>query len=959
VIVVSSSLDPSAAPAEAGAVPVAPPEPATLSVDEVVAALVTDPDRGLSATEAARRLAHVGPNELPQPESDPWWRRLVDQFADPLVYLLLVAMGISLAIWIEEGARGVPFDAVVIAAIVVLNAVIGFIQEHKAEQAVAALRAMTRTEATVVRDGTPVRVPAAELVPGDLVVMTDGDLVPADARLIETVVLRTAEAAVTGESNPVSKSTDAVAPGTPLGDRVGMVLSGTAVATGRGRAVVTATGRDTEVGHIATLLEETEDEPTPLQNEIARVGAVLGIAVLVIALVVVATLVVVDGVRTAAGLVDAALIGVSLAVAAVPEGLPAVLSLVLALGVQRMSKRNALVKSLPAVETLGSATVICSDKTGTLTRNEMMVRRLVVPSGEVEVTGSGYGPTGELTVDGVAVTDEAVLDEVRWALLAGGLASDASVTSSNGRFAAVGDPTEAALVAAEPKVGLDPAQVGSRFVRRAEIPFTAERKRMSTVTADGDDGDRLMMATKGAPDLVVPLCRAERRNGRVVDLDDERRRWWHDAVEGLAGQALRTLALAYRPVDEAELANGDELGESAERGLVLLGVVGIIDPPRVEAREAVTAAQRAGIRVAMITGDHPATAGQIAAELGITDDAGAVVTTAQLAAAADDELAALVASATVYARVDPEQKLHIVQALHGHGEVVAMTGDGVNDAPALKAADIGVAMGITGTDVSKEAADMILTDDNFATIVEAVSEGRAIFHNIRSFLRYLLSSNVGEVLTVFLGVVGAGVIGLTNEGGTGLTAPLLAVQILWINLVTDAAPALALGVDPPQPGLMERRPRRLDERVIDRRMQFGIVVVGLTMALATLAALDLGLPGGLFGVVVGSDGLTSARTAAFTTLVMAQLFNTFNARSDTESIWGQLTVNRWLLIAIALSLGLQFMVIYLPVLNEAFDTVPLGLTDWLVATALASSVVWVAEVRKAILRWRTPHYEQD
>lgn len=462
------------------------------------------------------------------------------------------------------------------------------------------------------------------------------------------------------------------------------------------------------------------------------------------------------------------------------------------------------------------------------------------------------------------------------------------------------------------------------------------------------------MVVKGAPDLLLDRCRDERKAGRVAALTAERRQWWVAAIDGLAGQAFRTLAMAYRPLTSSD--SGNDFDETAEDDLVLLGVVGIIDPPRGEVVRAIELAHRAGIRVAMITGDHPSTAAQIAIELGVAEPGEQVVTGPELSASSDAELAELVANTSVYARVAPEHKLRIVQALISNGEVVAMTGDGVNDAPALKGASIGIAMGLTGTDVSKEAADMILTDDNFATIVAAVNEGRAIFHNIRSFLRYLLSSNVGEVLTVFLGVVGAGWIGLSDSAGDGLAAPLLAAQILWINLITDAAPALALGVDPPLPGLMERHPRRPGERVIDRRMQTGIGLIGLTMALATLFMLDLKLPGGL---IEGGEDLTTARTGAFTVLVLAQLFNTFNARSDTESIRGRLLINRWLLAALCLSLALQVAVVYIPFLHESFGTSPLTAFDWVLAVVLASSVVWVSEIRKFFLRRRTAVADLD
>lgn len=518
----------------------------------------------------------------------------------------------------------------------------------------------------------------------------------------------------------------------------------------------------------------------------------------------------------------------------------------------------------------------------------------------------------------------------------------------------IGDPTEAALLAALPKTGVEPADVGARYRRLGEIPFSAERKMMSTVVVNGAEPDQPFLATKGAPDVLLDLCGAERVGGHDVPLTESGRARWHHATAALAGQALRTLAIAWRPIEPTE-PSIEDAGEP-EHDLVLLGIVGIIDPPREEARQAVELANRAGVRVAMITGDHPETARQIAVELGIAGPADPVIAGADLATRTDDELVDLVASTSVYARVAPEQKLGIVRALRAQGEVVAMTGDGVNDAPALKAADIGIAMGITGTDVSKETADMILADDNFATIVAAIAEGRAIFHNIRSFLRYLLSSNIGEVLTVFGGVLAAGALGLRNEELGGDVAPLLAVQILWINLVTDAGPALALGLDPPSADLMARRPRRPTDRVIDQRMQAGIVVIGLTMALAALTMLDLGLQGGLLG---GDGDLATARTGAFTVLVLAQLFNTFNARSDTESALPQVFANRWVLAAVALSLALQVAVVHLGFLQEAFGTAPLSLTDWVVAAALASSVVWVAEARKFRLRRRTPVEELD
>jgi len=924
---------------------------------QLIEQLETDPVGGLGGGEADRRLAVAGPNELLAEAPSPWWRRLLGNLIDPVVLLLLAATVVSTVAWLIEGADGLPLDALVIIVIVIANALIGYLQERRAEAAMDALRALTRNEATVVRDGVAGRRPAAELVPGDVILLAEGDIVPADARVVEAVRLQAAEAALTGESSPVSKSVEPSPADAALGDRSVMVHSGTVIVTGRGRALVTATGDDTEVGRIAELLGSTEQEPTPLQTEIARVGRVLGVVVVAIAVIVVVTVILLDGLRTASDLVEALLIGVSLAVAAVPEGLPAVLSVVLALGVQRMSRRNALVKRLMAVEALGSATVICSDKTGTLTRNEMMVRVLLVPSAELGFTGTGYDPDGRVLNGASDCTDPDALDEARWTLAVADLASDASIRQDGERWIAVGDPTEAALMTARAKVGVeDPFEVVGVRHRSDEIPFSSERQRMSTINVDGDQS--ALLAVKGAPDQVVDRCRWERRADGPWPLDPDRRRWWHDQVEAIAELGLRTLAVAYRDLGP-DRSNAPSPGEDPdiERDLVLCGVVGIIDPPRLEARDAIELAARAGIRVIMITGDHPGTARRIATEVGIIDEGGAVVNGAELAALDDRMLADTVRSTSVFARVAPEQKLMIVQALLTQGEIVAVTGDGVNDAPALRAASIGVAMGVTGSDVSKETADIILADDNIATIVAAVHEGRTIFHNIRSFLRYLLSSNIGEVLTVFLGVVGAGVIGLTEASSGAIASPLLAVQILWINLVTDTGPALALGVDPPRPDLMDRPPREIGRRIIDGPMQRGIGLIGLTMALASLGMLDLKLPGGLLGGPYWGDGdLVTARTGAFTVLVLVQLVNTFNARSDVDSIWGRILINRVLLGAVAVSLALQVAVVHGPWFHAPFGTASLGPTDWLVACLLALSVPAVSEIRKLIRRRGRPGF---
>ena len=926
-----------------------PSEPWLSDAADVAGALGTDVRSGLDGAEAAARLDRYGPNQLQAAEPVPKWRRFLAQFADPLVYLLIAAVVVSLVAWLLEGADGVPFEVIVILAIIVANAVLGYVQEARAEEAVAALQRMAAASAGVVRDGREQRIPVTDVVPGDLITLAEGDAVPADARLTEAAALKIAEASLTGESEAVLKDAATLAEPAGLGDRLDMVYSGTAVASGRGRAVVTATGMDTEMGTIARLLGSTEEEPTPLQHEVSHIGRVLGIAVVIIALVVVAGIFLTSDIEDASDAVEVLLVGVSLAVAAVPEGLPAVLSVVLALGVQRMARRQAIVKRLSSVETLGSASVVCSDKTGTLTRNEMTILKVVTASGEVDLSGSGYSPEGDVTRDGrplgAGPDDDALAAEVRYVLGGGSLANDAVLQQDGDQWTVQGDPTEAAFLVAERKFGVTEDRE-ARFERVGEIPFTSERKLMSTFQADAEAGGQVAVVTKGAPDVLLARCTHERVAGEVRPLTDERRSAVLADVDRLAADALRTLAVAYRRLPEGQPAPDSPEADEFEHELVYIGVAGIIDPPRPEARDAIAEAHGAGVRVIMITGDHPITAARIAADLGIVEPGARTLNGTELEALDDDGFRRAVADVSVYARVAPEHKLRIVDALQAQGAIVAMTGDGVNDSPALRSADIGVAMGITGTDVTKEAADMILADDNFATIVHAVEQGRAIFANIRKFLRYLLSSNIGEVLTMFLGVVGAGVLGL-RDTGEAVAVPLLATQILWINLLTDTAPALAMGVDPPPDDVMSRPPRGLHDRIIDREMQIGIGFVGLVMALATLVALDLRLPGGL--IHNGGD-IVEARTMAFTTLVLAQLYNAFNARSGRESAFHHLFTNPLLWAAIGTSLVLQVAVVHLKPLNHAFDTTPLSASDWLICAVLASSVLWAEELRKLVRR---------
>ncbi|MFI8524155.1 cation-translocating P-type ATPase [Promicromonospora sukumoe] len=941
-------------------VPLPAPDPSVRAADDVARDLGVDPATGLTAAEAARRLAADGPNELRSRPPVPLWRKVLDQFQDPLVALLLVAVAISLAVWWVEDAHGVPVDAVVIAAIVVLNAVLGLVQESKAESAVAALRSMTEAMSTVLRDGRRVTVRSAELVRGDVLVLAEGDAVGADARLLSATTLRVQESSLTGESEAVLKDAAVLAAPAPLGDRFDMVFKGTAVAQGVGRAVVVATGMDTQMGAIARLLDSTEEEVTPLQREIAHVSRVLGLTVIGIAVVVMVLAAVVNDVSTPADLVTVLLLGVSLAVAAVPEGLPAILSVVLAVGVQAMARRNAVVKKLHSAETLGSASVIASDKTGTLTKNEMTVQRVVTASGEVTLTGVGYRPEGEALLGGAGgggagggapLDDERLAREASMVLGGGSLANDAQLTrtdgdQADGGWTVQGDPTEAAFLVAAHKLAGTVDRV-SGFERRGEVPFTSERKLMSALVDPPGEG-AWALVTKGAPDVLLPRCTDLQVGDDVVPLDDDRRAAALADVERLSRQAYRTLGVAYRRVPE-DL--GTEALEEHESDLVYLGVVGIIDPPRPEVADAVAEAHRAGIRIMMITGDHPITATRIASDLGIVEPGARAVTGTELDRLDAARLRETTRTVSVYARVAPQNKLQIVDALQADGHVVAMTGDGVNDAPALKTADIGVAMGVTGTEVTKESAKMILGDDNFATIVAAVRQGRIIFDNIKKFLRYLLSSNMGEVCTVLFGVVFAGLLGLEGaSGGEAVVVPLLATQILWINLVTDSGPALAMGVDPETDDVMARPPRGPHERIIDARMWRGVLSIGLVMGMATLLTIDIFLPGGL---VEGGDDLTVARTAGFTTLVLAQLFNVLNSRSETTSAFHRMFVNRWLWGAIVLGVLLQVAVVQVPFLQVAFGTASLDLAHWAVAVGMASSVLWFDELRK--LLWRVRH----
>lgn len=981
-------------------------DPSLADAQAVAASLGVDPNTGLSQAEAERRLAQYGPNELASAPPVPKWKKFLAQFKDPLVYLLLAATGISLIAWFIEkanaapGAEGgeiLPFDAIVIVLILIVNAVLGYIQESKAEEAVEALSQMTAPQTNVLRDGKIARINTVDVVPGDMVVLGEGDSIPADGRLLAAASLRVAEASLTGESVPVGKNVDTLAEAKALGDRANMVFNGTSVTQGTGRAIVTSTGMRTQVGKIADLLQATDDDDSPLQKEMNYVSKILGIAVCIIAAVVLVALALTEGFNDIHDVIDSLLLSVSLAVAAVPEGLAAILTVVLALGVRRMAAHHAIVKKLHSVETLGSASVICSDKTGTLTRNEMTVERVVTPSGEVQLTGTGYAPEGRM----IAIPDagltstpspaqEAAQLEAVATLAVGALANDGELRENTGAgdgsaasditWEAVGDPTEVSLIVAARKVKAD--RKYANYTRIGEIPFTSDRKRMAVVAQDNADAGRLTVFAKGAPDVLLGYCSRIAVNGAVRPMTQGDRQQILAAVERLSAEAYRTLGQAYRPLGTASLAavpgvrinaaghvaDIADQSDVLESDLIWVGMVGIIDPPRTEVRDSVAEAHRAGIRTVMITGDHPLTAARIASDLGIIETDGdsssvgsadlssKVLTGVQLDELPDEQVFdKATREISVYARVAPEHKLKIVESLQRQGNIVAMTGDGVNDAPAVKTADIGVAMGITGTEVTKQSAKMILADDNFSTIVEAVREGRGIFDNIRKFLRYLLSSNVGEVFTVFGGVMLAGFLGITQPGSQGVTVPLLATQLLWINLLTDAAPALAMGVDPSTDDVMARKPRKLTDRVIDGQMWGDIIFIGIIMAAVTLIGMDMHLAGGLFTDrsvdAIGHDAqMTEARTMGFTILVFAQMLNALCSRSHDQSVFVGLFANKWLWGAIALSTLLQLAVVYVPFLNTAFGTVPLSAGAWVECLGLAMVVLVASELRKCVLR---------
>lgn len=879
---------------------------------------------GLSLAQARERLAQYGPNELAPPKKISPWLIFFRQFHNLLILILIAATGISFFL-------GEHLDAYVILVIILACTVLGFVQEYRAEQAAAALQKLAAPEATVLREGKELVIPAREVVPGDVLVLHTGDRVAADGRLLEAVNLKTDESLLTGESTSVGKKTEPLSePKLPVSERKNMVFGGTVVTYGRGRAVVTATGMDTEFGGIARLLGEVPQEKTPLEERMASIGLVLSILCLSVSAGAV-----VFGIVRGHNWLQMLIWGISLAVAAVPEALPAVVTGALAIGTTRMARRRAIVKRLPTVETMGCTTVICTDKTGTLTKNEMTVRQLFLDGREFEVSGLGYDPAGGFFQEAreMAPGEEPVLMEAARIAM---LCNDAVLEETGeGTWTIRGDPTEGALVVLARKAGLQEAELARNYPRVAEIPFDSERKRMSTFHRAKAG---ILACAKGAPESLLPRCTRMLTTSGEKLLTDDDRRVIQSAAAHMAGEALRVLGLAYRKLESMPEPPAEEM----EADLVWVGLVGMMDPPRPEAKEAVNLCRQAGIRVIMVTGDHPDTALAVAREIGLVAPAQAnplVLSGADLNRLSDEDLAGMLSRAAVFARVAPEHKLRLVKLLKSQGEIVAMTGDGVNDAPALKRADIGVAMGITGTEVTKETADMILADDNFATLVAAVEEGRAIFDNIKKYLMYLLSANLAEITV------------LTGTFFLGMPLPLAALQILWVNLVTDGPPALALGVDPKAPDLMARPPRPPDEGVFTMSVIAQMVVTPAYLTLALIPLFHHYFHGYL--AVMGDPELSLARaqTMVFVTLILAELVRAFNCRSEYYSVFTVgVFANRFLIGACLLSLAMMAVVVEWPPLSRLFHTTPLSWREWLFATFLAFLLFPVLETTKWLTR---------
>ena len=886
------------------------------SREDLLNTLDTDINKGLVSSEVDLRLGKYGSNELIEAKTKGFLSKIIAQFSDFLVIILIAAAVISFFV-------GESKDAIVIMSIVIVNAFLGIYQEGKAEKSLDALKKMSSPNAKVIRNGKLEEIPASQLVPGDIVSLDAGDIIPADLRLVESSNLKVEEASLTGESLPVEKNANiSFDKDVSLGDRVNMAYMSTIVTYGRGKGLVVGTGHETEIGHIATMIQSFDDEQTPLQKQLNQLGKVLGIAVILICILVFGI-----GLLQKRPILDMFMISISLAVAAIPEGLPAIVTIVLAIGMNKMVKKNAIVKRLLAVETLGSTTYICSDKTGTLTQNEMTVVKIFTDGKIFDVTGGGYNPIGEFKLGETSVNSEDIGD-LETLISIAGLANDADLEKTDDGYRVIGDPTEGSLITLAGKGNIDKAKINKEFPRIEELPFDSERKMMTTFHENYLPG-KIISFTKGAPDVIIDRCSRISTNGQLMDFNPSIKDKILKVNSDFSKTALRVLAFAYKEYDKLPENISSDLNEI---DMTFVGLVGMIDPARPEAKEAIKQCKQAGIHTVMITGDYKETAFAIAKELGMADSMDEAMMGEELNNISDEELKEVVTRIKVYARVSPEHKVRIISALKANGEVTSMTGDGVNDALALKRADIGVAMGITGTDVAKNTADLILTDDNFTSIVSAVEEGRIIYSNIKKFVFFLLSCNIGEILLVLMSIL------------LNLPVPLKAIQLLWLNLVTDSFPALALGTEKGEPDIMNIPPRKPDEAILDKVMLKKIGFQSIAIAVASLLAFKWGLN-------QYPDDISKARTITFVTLITAELLRAYSSRSQKHTLFkiGFFT-NKNLVISTLFSFGLMLAVVYIPLLQPIFDTFALGVVDWKVILPFAFIPLVVGEVDKMIFK---------
>ena len=886
------------------------------SPEEVAQSLDTSLTTGLSSGSAQSKLETFGPNELKEQEGKSFLQKLIAQFSDFLILILIAAALISVFV-------GEAKDAIVIMSIVIINALLGLYQEGKAEKALEALKKMASPTAKVLRDGNPQEISSSQLVPGDLVILETGDIIPADLRLVESSNLKVEEASLTGESVPVEKrAQETYSEEVSLGDRHNMAYMSTIITYGRGKGVVVETAEGTEIGKIAAMIQTFEEEPTPLQRKLNQLGKVLGMTTIAVCVAVFGI-----GLLQGREILEMFMVSISLAVAAIPEGLPAIVTIVLAIGMNKMVERNAIVKKLLAVETLGATSVICTDKTGTLTQNEMTVVKVLADNKLIEVEGTGYEPVGDFKLEGSTITTKE-FSGLKLLLTIAALANDAKLDNSSGMYKIIGDPTEGALITLAGKAGIDSAELNHMYKRIEEIPFDSERKMMTTFH-DMPNDEGVSSFTKGAPDIIIDRCKRIILDGKVSEFTPELKSEVLRVNSELSRAALRVLAFAFK---EYPSLPTDPSPDENESDMIFVGLTCMIDPPRPEARDAIALCKKAGVNAIMITGDYKETAFAIAKDLGMAETEDQAMMGEKLDGLSDEELQEVVKNTKVFARVSPEHKVRIVSALRANGDIAAMTGDGVNDALAIKKADIGVSMGITGTDVAKNTAEMILTDDNFASIVAAVEEGRIIFSNIKKFVYFLLSCNIGEILLVFTSIL------------MNLPVPLLPIQLLWLNLVTDSFPALALGVEKGEPDIMNQPPRNPDEAILDRRMLVGVTFQAIAVAAASLSAYLLALR------MYGLENIEEARTITFATLIVAELLRAYSSRSQKFTL-AKIGVfsNKSMVYATLGAFLLLLAVIYIPFMNGIFYTFPLSFVDWEIVLSFAFIPLVVGELTKVVM----------